>query len=111
MKCLLGESFKAESTAEAGSERGCMGLITMDSSELRWHFQDEDDKDTEDGENLPQQMGLDSKDEENAEQRLVRTLAYPGKLRSLSLFRDLPFTSLYLRLFQERKGAFSVGYP
>ncbi|KAF8404587.1 hypothetical protein HHK36_009474 [Tetracentron sinense] len=59
--------------AEEGPERENVGLVAMDSSESRWVFQDEDDSDIEDDEDLPQRMGLDYEEDENGEQRLIRT--------------------------------------
>ncbi|XP_043698142.1 potassium transporter 13-like isoform X2 [Telopea speciosissima] len=59
--------------AEEGSVRRRAGLIATDSSESRWVFQDEDDSDAEDQEDLHPQMSFDSEEEENAEQRLIRT--------------------------------------
>ncbi|KAJ4966836.1 hypothetical protein NE237_018685 [Protea cynaroides] len=59
--------------AEEGSQRRNAGLITMDSSDMRWVFQDEDDSDAEDEDDLPPRMSFDSEEEENAEQRLIRT--------------------------------------
>lgn len=59
--------------SEDGGEREYGGLGSMDSSESRWVFQDED----ENGEDLLSRVGLDSEEEEeeeeNGEQRLVRT--------------------------------------
>ncbi|XP_058086078.1 potassium transporter 7 isoform X1 [Magnolia sinica] len=55
--------------AEEGAERENGGLVTMDSLESRWVFQDEDDSE----EDLPSRMGFDSEEDENAEQRLIRT--------------------------------------
>ncbi|XP_042494838.1 potassium transporter 7-like [Macadamia integrifolia] len=59
--------------AEEGSQRRRAGLVSMDSLDSRWVFQDEDDSDAEDDEDLHPQMSLSSEDEENAEQRLIRT--------------------------------------
>ncbi|KAK6945731.1 Potassium transporter [Dillenia turbinata] len=54
-------------------ERESGGLVAMDSTESRWVFQDEDDSGVdEDDEDLPR-MGMDSDDDDNAEQRLIRT--------------------------------------
>ncbi|OUZ99328.1 potassium transporter [Macleaya cordata] len=55
-------------------ERENGGLVAMDSSESRWVFQNEDDSDVdEDEEDLPPRMSLDSEEDDNAEQRLIRT--------------------------------------
>ncbi|KAF5936942.1 hypothetical protein HYC85_024448 [Camellia sinensis] len=62
--------------AEEGSERENGRLSSMDSVESRWVFQDEDEseiEDDEDGEDLPPLTGMDSDDDDNAEQRLIRT--------------------------------------
>ncbi|XP_052205474.1 potassium transporter 7-like [Diospyros lotus] len=67
--------------AEEDSERENGHTGSMDSLESRWVFQDEDDSEIENDEedenfeeDLPPQMGLDSdEDEDNAEQRLIRT--------------------------------------
>ncbi|EXB55294.1 Potassium transporter 7 [Morus notabilis] len=67
---------------EASSERSEInggGLASMDSTESRWVFQDEDDSEfdgDEDEENLRHRTSMDSEDDEddeNAEQRLIRT--------------------------------------
>ncbi|KAK7302523.1 hypothetical protein RJT34_13414 [Clitoria ternatea] len=62
-------------------ERGEInGGFSMDSTESRWVFQDDDDEDASDLENFDADLRfrrhaslLDSEDEDNAEQRLVRT--------------------------------------
>ncbi|XAR49450.1 hypothetical protein NMG60_11032666 [Bertholletia excelsa] len=65
--------------AEEGSERGNGGLTSMDSMESRWVFQEEDEdedhsvENEDDDEDLPPRMGMDSDDEDNVAQRLVRT--------------------------------------
>ena len=58
--------------AEEGSERENRGLSSMDSMESRWVYQDEEgsDIDNDGGLESPQR---DSDDEDNAEQRLIRT--------------------------------------
>ncbi|XP_062077124.1 potassium transporter 7-like [Humulus lupulus] len=66
---------------EGSSERSEIngGLPSMDSTESRWVFQDEDDSEfdvDEDDDNVRHRATLDSEDEEdddNAEQRLIRT--------------------------------------
>ncbi|XP_042006364.1 potassium transporter 7-like isoform X1 [Salvia splendens] len=57
---------------EEGSERGNKGLTSMDSMESRWVYQDEEGSeiDNDGGLESPQK---DSDDEDNAEQRLIRT--------------------------------------
>ncbi|XP_042062235.1 potassium transporter 7-like isoform X2 [Salvia splendens] len=57
---------------EEGSERENRGLTSMDSMESRWVYQDEEgsDIDNDGGLESPQR---DSDDEDNAEQRLIRT--------------------------------------
>lgn len=85
---------------EGGSEiNGGLGQASMDSTESRWVFQDEDDSEIyDDDDDVSQRSvaagGLDSEDEEdNAEQRLIRTgpridsfdveaLEVPGALRN-----------------------------
>ncbi|KAK9134277.1 hypothetical protein Syun_013607 [Stephania yunnanensis] len=59
--------------AEEGAERENGGLVTMDSSESRWVFQNDEDSDFEDGEDLPPRMSVDSEEDECGEQRLIRT--------------------------------------
>ncbi|XP_034701710.1 potassium transporter 7 isoform X1 [Vitis riparia] len=60
--------------AEEGSERENGGLVAMDSMESRWVFQDEDETEMEDDdEDLGLRTALDSEDDENGEQRLIRT--------------------------------------
>lgn len=72
--------------AEDGdSERGdaVVGMGSMDSTESRWVFQDEDDseiegeeddeEEDEDEDETPPRTTLDSDDDENAEHRLIRT--------------------------------------
>lgn len=54
------------------------GLASMDSSESRWVFQDEDqseiDDDDDDEDNATRhRMDLESEDEDNVEQKLIRT--------------------------------------
>ena len=64
----------AEEGLERERENG--GLASMDSVESRWVFQDEDEsviENDEDDEDLPPRMGMDSDDDDNAEQRLIRT--------------------------------------
>ncbi|KAF7803718.1 potassium transporter 7 [Senna tora] len=62
---------------DGGSERGEInGGGSMDSIESRWVFQDEDDLEVEDYEhedNLRYQTMVDSDEEDNCEQRLIRT--------------------------------------
>ena len=61
---------------ERERERENGGLASMDSVESRWVFQDEDEsviENDEDDEDLPPRMGMDSDDDDNAEQRLIRT--------------------------------------
>ncbi|KAH7833750.1 hypothetical protein Vadar_009347 [Vaccinium darrowii] len=60
------------------TENGGGRLSSMDSVESRWVFQDEDDDDDvedeyEDDEDSTPRVGLDSDDDDNAEQRLIRT--------------------------------------
>lgn len=55
-----------------------LGSCSMDSTESRWVFQDEDDSDAgdsedEDKDDLRYQTSLDSDDENNRVQRLIRT--------------------------------------
>ncbi|XP_068641681.1 potassium transporter 7-like [Aristolochia californica] len=59
--------------AEYGPERENGGLGSMDSIESRWVFQDEDNTGDDESDDLPPRMRLDSEDEENGEQRLIRT--------------------------------------
>ena len=57
-------------------ERENAGLASMDSVESRWVFQDEDESEIEndeDDEDLLPRMGMDSDDDDNAEQKLIRT--------------------------------------
>ncbi|XP_057465139.1 potassium transporter 7-like isoform X1 [Actinidia eriantha] len=64
----------AEEGLERERENG--GLASMDSVESRWVFQDENESEIEndeDDESLPPRMGMDSDDDDNAEQRLIRT--------------------------------------
>uniref|UniRef100_A0A5B7AVD9 Potassium transporter n=1 Tax=Davidia involucrata TaxID=16924 RepID=A0A5B7AVD9_DAVIN len=58
--------------ADEGSERDTEngGLASMDSVESRWVFQDDEDDDDED---LPPRMDMESEDEDNSDQRLIRT--------------------------------------
>ncbi|XP_057976555.1 potassium transporter 7-like isoform X2 [Malania oleifera] len=62
--------------AEEAPERENGGLVAMDSTESRWVFQDEEEE-TEieegDDEDLGQHGDADSEDDDNAEQRLIRT--------------------------------------
>lgn len=67
---------------EAGSERSEIngGLASIDSTESRWVFQDEDDSEfdgDDDENNLRHRTAVDSEeddeDDDNAEQRLIRT--------------------------------------
>ncbi|XP_062176925.1 potassium transporter 7-like isoform X3 [Alnus glutinosa] len=84
---------------EGGSEINVgMGQASIDSTESRWVFQDEDDSEIDDDDDVSQRSvaagGLDSEDEDdNAEQRLIRTgpridsfdveaLEVPGALRN-----------------------------
>ncbi|KAI8030031.1 Potassium transporter 7 [Camellia lanceoleosa] len=60
--------------AKNGSVRENGRLLTMDSVESRWVFQDKDKskiKDEEDDEDLPPQRGMDSDNDDNAKQRLI----------------------------------------
>ncbi|GMH01426.1 hypothetical protein Nepgr_003265 [Nepenthes gracilis] len=57
--------------AEDGEERE--RLVKMDSVESRWVFQDEDESGIEDDEGSPGRMDMESEDEDNVEQRLIRT--------------------------------------
>ncbi|KAK9110687.1 hypothetical protein Sjap_018747 [Stephania japonica] len=59
--------------AEEGAERENGGLVTMDSTESRWVFQNDEDSDLEDDEDLPPRMIVDSEEDECGEQRLIRT--------------------------------------
>lgn len=56
-------------------ERGT--LVKSDSVESRWVYQDDDDSDFVDdvdvGEESPSRLEMDSEDEDNVEQRLIRT--------------------------------------
>lgn len=64
------------SSSDRGGEINGVGLGSMDSLESRWVFQDEDDSDIEDEEEDDDALlrgGLDSDDEDNMEQRLIRT--------------------------------------
>jgi hypothetical protein len=84
---------------EGGSEINVgMGQASIDSTESRWVFQDEDDSEIDEDDDVSQRSvaagGLDSEDEDdNAEQRLIRTgpridsfdveaLEVPGALRN-----------------------------
>lgn len=60
---------------DGGSERGDInGGLSMDSTESRWVFQDEDESEIEDDEvDARFQTMVDSEEEENGEQRLIRT--------------------------------------
>lgn len=67
---------------EEEEDREGGGLVGMDSMESRWVFQDEEeteiDDDEDDGDNEGNDAGqhagaADSEDDDNAEQRLVRT--------------------------------------
>ncbi|XP_072951491.1 potassium transporter 7-like [Typha angustifolia] len=55
-----------------GSERGNGHLVKVDSTEFRWVFQDREDSSEEGGESQSQ-SSLDSEEEDNVAQRLVRT--------------------------------------
>ncbi|GMP36806.1 hypothetical protein CsSME_00008812 [Camellia sinensis var. sinensis] len=60
---------------EDGSEKENGRLSTMDSIESRSVFQDEDKleiEDEEDDEDLTPRKGMDSDDDDNSEQRLIR---------------------------------------
>nr|GME13746.1 potassium transporter 7-like isoform X1 [Ipomoea batatas] len=68
--------------ADEGSEREYGGLGSLDSIESRWVFQDEEDESEiyndgtdagESGDDSLPRDGMDSDDEDNAEQRLIRT--------------------------------------
>ncbi|KAF5181044.1 Potassium transporter [Thalictrum thalictroides] len=61
--------------AEETPDRENGGLFTMDSSESRWVFQRDDDDSVFDDENedLPVRMSIDSEDDDNSEQKLIRT--------------------------------------
>ncbi|KAK3031490.1 hypothetical protein RJ639_036004 [Escallonia herrerae] len=62
--------------AEEGSERENGRLASMDSVESRWVFQDEDDSEIDNGEDdvdSPPHNGVDSEEDDSAEQRLIRT--------------------------------------
>lgn len=62
------------SSSERGGEINGVGLGSMDSLESRWVFQDEDDTEMDDEhEDDVRYTGMDSEDEDNAEQRLIRT--------------------------------------
>ncbi|KAI7988501.1 hypothetical protein LOK49_LG13G02812 [Camellia lanceoleosa] len=66
-------------------------LSTMDSIESRSVFQDEDKseiEDEKDDEDLPPRIGMDSDDEDNSEQRLIR-----------QALRSIPSMSKHLRSF------------
>ncbi|KAI5661399.1 hypothetical protein M9H77_20722 [Catharanthus roseus] len=66
-----------------GSDKENGGLSSMDSMEFRWVFQDQDSSEIENGEDdddndddvgfLSPTNGMDSDDDDNAEQRLIRT--------------------------------------
>ncbi|KAL6964283.1 Potassium transporter 7 [Sarracenia purpurea var. burkii] len=62
--------------ADERSGRENERLASMDSVESRWVFQDDEEsaiENDEDDEDLPPRMAMDSDDEDNAEQRLIRT--------------------------------------
>ncbi|KAK9286650.1 hypothetical protein L1049_015050 [Liquidambar formosana] len=61
--------------AEEGSERENTGrLASMDSTESRWVFQDEDETEIDDDEDdAPSRAAADSDDDDSGEQRLIRT--------------------------------------
>ncbi|KAK3007388.1 hypothetical protein RJ639_017465 [Escallonia herrerae] len=62
--------------AEEGSERENGRLASMDSVESRWVFQDEYDSEIDNGEDdldSTQHNGVDSEEDDSAEQRLIRT--------------------------------------
>uniref|UniRef100_A0A5B7ARL3 Potassium transporter n=1 Tax=Davidia involucrata TaxID=16924 RepID=A0A5B7ARL3_DAVIN len=65
----------AEEGSERERDREDGGLASMDSMESRWVFQDDDESEIEndDDEDSPLRMSVDSEDEDNAEQRLIRT--------------------------------------
>lgn len=65
----------AEEGSERERERENGGLGSMDSMESRWVFQDEDDSeiDEDDDDSSPLRNGVESEDDDNAEQRLIRT--------------------------------------
>ncbi|XP_051147196.1 potassium transporter 7 [Andrographis paniculata] len=60
---------------EEGSERENGGLASMDSTESRWVYQDEEGSeiDNDVGDGAEELLHRDSDDEDNAEQRLIRT--------------------------------------
>lgn len=63
--------------AEEGLERENGASASMDSTESRWVFQDEESDfgldDDEDEEDLPSRNGGDSDEDDTVEQRLIRT--------------------------------------
>ncbi|GLT27348.1 hypothetical protein SLA2020_023540 [Shorea laevis] len=64
------------SSSDRGGEINGVGLASMDSLESRWVFQDDEEseiEDDEDDEDAAQRAGLDSEDDDNVEQRLIRT--------------------------------------
>lgn len=64
------------SSSDRGGEINGVGLGSMDSLESRWVFQDDEEseiEDDEDDEDAAQRAGLDSEDDDNVEQRLIRT--------------------------------------
>ncbi|XP_038987770.1 probable potassium transporter 14 isoform X2 [Phoenix dactylifera] len=77
-----------------GSERENGNLVKMDSTESRWVFQnDEEDGSEEEGEESSHRTSYESEEEDNVEQRLIRTgpridsfdveaLEVPGALRN-----------------------------
>lgn len=89
----------AEETSGGLEATNGVGLSSMDSTESRWVFQnddeseiDEDEDEVEDGDS-GHRTGGDSEDEDNSEQRLIRTgpridsfdveaLEVPGALRN-----------------------------
>ncbi|KAI8014592.1 Potassium transporter 7 [Camellia lanceoleosa] len=73
---------------EDGSKKENGRLSTMDSIESRSVFQDEDKseiEDEEDDEDFPPRIGMDSDDDDNSEQRLIRQAlgSIPSMLKHL----------------------------
>ncbi|KAL0365142.1 UNVERIFIED_CONTAM: Potassium transporter 7 [Sesamum angustifolium] len=98
---------------EEGSERENGGLGSMDSIESRWVYQDEEgseiDNDDQRGVGGNESPQRDSEDEDNAEQRLIRTgppidsfdveaLEVPGAQRSD--FEDISLGRRIITTFQ-----------
>lgn len=75
----MAESRELIDMGEDGEERErTEGLVKMDSMESRWVYQDDNDEsDFEDeeaeGQGSPDVADMDSEDEDNVEQRLIRT--------------------------------------